>query len=206
MSVKVEFFEVGRKQASELLECDYAPGSFVIVSAMGHFGCVTSELGWCPPFQDFDAIAEKVEVMYANDLWALLNGISHFAYDYEIWHVVDDGVLWDEWEKKVEQSKQDQSKHDVCNCTLTDFADEIARVTGRRYFHYTYEVGNLGIGWPFSRMDFGSCVNDALIYFLGISTLNPTSRYSFTVLSKKDGCVKAYYESLRYTWLEDIPF
>lgn len=110
-----ETFDVGRKQAVRLFHGDsaeywYSPNhEYLIVGAACSFGDV-SKIGEIYVCETYEQAMSEVSRYLVDDAAALRNphsfdGMMGIAWEYEIWHLVDDSELWDEWELKVRTFK-----------------------------------------------------------------------------------------------------
>lgn len=119
-----EVFEVGREQAIQLLHAGWQADIFryrceyLIVASLTYFGdwnhpARPSDVREYAGHDTLDAAIADVEKSHAIDMEELFSksrydGYEFFApgWDYEVWHLVDDGELWDEWEFKVRMFKE----------------------------------------------------------------------------------------------------
>ena len=110
MSKSIEVFEVGLRQLADFrdfLYDDVSVGDFVVVHAFGRFGYVSSTLTcYKPDTQDLDALLDSYAYLFERDIWAIEQGFTSYAQEYEIWHVVDDAELWQVWEHDVAVAKR----------------------------------------------------------------------------------------------------
>lgn len=111
MSAAVEVFEVGQQQLWDMLRLGACVGDYVCVSTYGRFGWVNDYLiCWVLENQDIDSLLASFGYLCERDVWALGEGFTLYAQEYEIWHVVDDAELWQMWEHDVAVSKRQRNE------------------------------------------------------------------------------------------------
>lgn len=120
MSAAVEVYEVGKQQLWDMLRVCACVGDYVCVSTYGRFGWVNDILiCWVLENEDIDSLLDSFGYLCERDVWALRGGLTKYAQEYEIWHVVDDAELWGSWEARVLDTKIDaQRKADACRISL----------------------------------------------------------------------------------------
>lgn len=106
-------FDVGRKQAAELLFgssvsfCFPSGHEWLVVSGFCKFGDDVLNIALDMSFRHLYSAADFVQDSWENELYEFDYFLAHcYGYDYEIWHLVDDGELWDEWELKVKTFRE----------------------------------------------------------------------------------------------------
>ena len=107
MSAAVEVFEVGQQQLWDMLGVGACVGEYVCVSTFGRFGFVNHDpICWVEDIQELNCLLSSLEYLCKCDIWALDEGYTNYAREYEIWHVVDDADLWQVWEHDVAVAKR----------------------------------------------------------------------------------------------------
>lgn len=111
MSAAVEVFEVGQQQLWDMLRLGACVGDYVCVSTYGRFGWVNDFLiCWVLENQDIDSLLASFGYLCERDVWALGEGLTQYAQEYEIWYVVDDAELWQMWEHDIAVSKRQRNE------------------------------------------------------------------------------------------------
>ena len=106
MSAAVEVFEVGQQQLMDLLGVGACVGDYVCVSTFGRFGYVNDDpICYVLQNQDIDSLLASFGYLCERDIWALGEGFTSYAEEYEVWHVVDDADLCLMWELDVAKYK-----------------------------------------------------------------------------------------------------
>lgn len=151
-----EVFEVGRRQAMNLLHGDWGERVFrygcdyLVVCALSWFGdgAEVQEYDGCTSLSD---AIEIVELNHEQDSQEF-DGLLDCGTDYEIWRLVDDSSLWDEWESRVAESRRSACCHvevDLSGCACE--AERWFRVADGLAVaacpHMGYEVHN--VDWKF---------------------------------------------------------
>ena len=113
----IEVFCVGAAQIKQMLSdtfgginaagVRYGKGRWIVVGCKTMFGGYTYEsrlVFWDGVRTCKEAIRQA---KHMQDVWTLcdfdFDGVKEsFVYDYEVWHVVDDALLWDEWDKAAD--------------------------------------------------------------------------------------------------------
>lgn len=113
-----DVFEVGRKQAARMLYPHFCAATgnlmrffepYIVVSADAWFGISEDLLHvYCASCcETLESAHDFVELAHSADDLNVFSGEDGICSDYEIWHLMDDDELWDEWESRVADSRLD---------------------------------------------------------------------------------------------------